>query len=139
MNYNELIKKYGSPLYVYDGSVLKNRCSQMIDFKNGIESELNNVKVNLHYSIKANNNPSLLKIIKESGICVDSMSPFELDICKKCGFENNEILYVCNNITKEEMKKVYESGVLMCLDSISQVNTWGELYPNTNIMIRMML
>lgn len=134
--YRELINKYGSPLYVYDEDILKDRCKRMIEFKEDLENDLNGILVNLHYSIKANSNPSLLKIIKESCLCVDSMSPFELDICKKSGFNNNEILYVCNNVTKEEIKFIHDNNILVCLDSISQVISWGELFPNTNIMVR---
>ena len=132
----ELIKKYGSPLYIYDENILKDRCNQMISFKNNLESNMNNIKINIHYSLKSNNNPTILKIIKETGLYVDSMSLLELDICKKCGFNNNEILYVCNNITKEEMRIIHDNNILVCLDSVSQVDTWGKMYPNSNIMVR---
>ena len=134
--YCSLIKKYGSPLYIYDENILQDRCNQMYEFKKILEKELNNVKINMHYSIKANNNPALLKVVKDSGLCVDSMSPFELHISKKCNFKEDEILYVCNNIDIEEMKNVKKENVLICLDSISQVETWGSLFPNSDIMVR---
>lgn len=131
-----LLEKYGSPLYVYDYDVLKERCQQMADFQNSLEEKLGKVKVNLHYSTKANNNPQILKMVKEAGLCVDCMSPLELHINQKCGFQENQILYVCNNIDSEEMKLVHDANVLICLDSISQVETWGKLFPNTEIMVR---
>ena len=134
--YLNLVKEYGSPLYIYNEDILKNRCNKMHEFKTILENELKSVKVSMHYSIKANNNPAILKIIKEAGLCVDSMSPLELDISKKCGFNNNEILYVCNNICSDEMKHVKDEGILICLDSISQVETWGKMFPNTDIMVR---
>ena len=130
------IKKYGSPIYVYDFDILQERCIQMNKFKEELEKGMNGIKVNIHYSPKANNNPAILKIIKEAGLYVDCMSPLELSINKKCNFKNEEILYVCNNIDKEEMKLIHDSNILVCLDSISQVKTWGELYPNTDIIIR---
>ena len=46
------------------------------------------------------------------------------------------ILYVCNNIDNEEMKLVHDNNILICLDSISQVESWGKLFPNTEIMVR---
>ena len=139
MNYEQLknlVSKYGSPLYIYDYNTLKERCMQMLDFKNKLESSFKTVKVNMHYSSKANGNPAILKVVKETGLNVDSMSPLELNIAQKCGFNNDQILYVCNNIDSEEMKLVHDSGILICLDSISQVETWGMLYPNTNIIVR---
>ena len=131
----ELIKKYGSPLYIYDENILRDRCNQMIELKNNLESDLK-VEINMHYSLKSNNNPTILKIIKETGLYVDSMSPLELDICKKCGFNNSDILYVCNNVSKEEMNYIHDNNILVCLDSVSQVDTWGQSFPNTDIMVR---
>lgn len=131
-----LIEKYGSPLYIYDYEVLKNSCNKMMQFKKILEAKLKNIRINMHYSSKANSNPIILKTVKNMGLFVDSMSPYELTVCKKCGFINDEILYVCNNIDKEEMKFVNKEGILICLDSISQVESWGKLFPNTDIMIR---
>ena len=134
-NYDRLLKKYGSPLYIYKEDVLNKCCQQILDFKNNLENSLN-IQINMHYSTKANSNPAILKIVKEYGLCVDCMSPLELVIDQKCGFEKNEILYVCNNIDEQEMQLVNDSGVLICLDSISQIETWGRLFPGTNIMAR---
>ncbi len=135
-NNENLLEKYGSPLYIYDYDILEEMCKQMAGFKNNIENRIGNIKINMHYSTKANSNPAILKIVKDTGLCVDCMSPFELSINKKCGFKNDQILYVCNNIDKNEMNMVYDSNVLICLDSISQVETWGMIHPNTEIMVR---
>ena len=134
--YNELLKKYGSPLYIYKENILRKRCNNILNFKNNIENHLNGIAVNMHYSTKANNNPAILRIVKEYGLCVDCMSLLELYINQKCGFEKDKILYVCNNIDEVEMQAVYDAGVLICLDSISQIETWGKKFPNTNIMVR---
>lgn len=133
--YDEVIKEYGSPLYIYNYKILEDRCNKMAWFKNELEKRLN-VNVSIHYSIKANNNPSIIQIAKKCGLYVDSMSPLELDISKKCGFTNKEILYVCNNVDSKEMEMIFGNRIPVCLDSISQVETWGKMYPNTEIMIR---
>ena len=134
--YNELLKKYGSPLYIYEESILRERCKKILNFKNNIEKNLSGIKVSMHYSTKANNNPAILKNIKDYGLGVDCMSLFELYINQKCGFEKDKILYVCNNIDETEMRAVHDANVLICLDSISQIETWGKNFPNTNIMVR---
>ena len=51
----ELVEKYGSPLYVYNENILRERCKEI---KNLVKYP--NFKV--HYSAKANSNLSLLKI-----------------------------------------------------------------------------
>ncbi len=129
------LKKFGTPLYVYDYDILNDRCKKLKLFKEILEKDMP-FKVNIYYSPKANNNPAILKIVKNNNFYVDAMSPFELFLNKKSGFKSEEILYVCNNIDQTEMKLVHDSNILICLDSILQVETWGKLFPNTNIMVR---
>lgn len=137
MNKFDMLKNFGSPLYIYNNDVLVNRCTQMANFMKELQNNLiNNVLVSMHYSTKANNNPAILLAVKNAGLNVDCMSELELVVNEKCGFSHEKMLYVCNNISAEEMKAVHDKGVLICLDSISQVETWGKLFPGTEIMIR---
>lgn len=137
VNYFELVKQFGSPLYVYDQSVLSARCADMKKFAKELMKGLpSGISVSMHYSTKANSNPAILSEVQKHGLNVDCMSPFEFEIDKRSGFTSDRMLYVCNNITADEMRLVYDSGVLICLDSISQVETWGKLFPGTDIMVR---
>jgi diaminopimelate decarboxylase len=52
-----LMQEYGSPLYVYEESVLR---SQFRQLSSGFPQGL----LEIHYSMKANSNPSLLKILQ---------------------------------------------------------------------------
>ena len=133
----QLLQQYGSPLYLYDEECLENKCKRIKQFETSLKERLSgNIAVSMHYAIKANSNLSILEIVKKNGLKVDCMSPLELEINKKCGFKKNEILYVCNNISAEEMKAVIDEGILICLDSISQVETCGKVCPGTKIMVR---
>lgn len=133
----DLLKKYGSPLYVYDYEILRDRCNKIKNFSDDLHHDLpNDIKVSMHYSTKANSNPAILKVVAQSGLNVDCMSPFELEIDLKSGFSPDKMLYVCNNISGEEMKFVHDNGILICLDSISQVETWGKIFPGTDIIVR---
>lgn len=133
----DLLQSYGSPLYVYDYNILKNRCDSMKRFSDKLSNGLpNGICATMHYSTKANSNPAILAVVRESGLNVDCMSPFELKIDQMSGFIADRMLYVCNNISAEEMKIVHDEGILICLDSISQVETWGQHFPGTDIMVR---
>lgn len=137
VNYFELVKQFGSPLYVYDQSILSARCADMKIFSEELMHGLpSGISVSMHYSTKANSNPAILKEVQNHGLNVDCMSPFEFEIDKRSGFTPDRILYVCNNITADEMKLVHNNGILICLDSISQVETWGKLFPGASIMVR---
>lgn len=133
----KLLEEYGSPLYVYDYMVLRERCNSIKKFCNDLNEGLPaGVSVSMHYSTKANSNPAILKLVEQAGLNVDCMSPFELMVDEKSGFTSDRMLYVCNNISEAEMSFVREKGILICLDSISQVETWGRLFPGTDIMVR---
>lgn len=139
--YKELLEKYGSPLYVYDERVLEKQCRNMALFAEKLQSKLQNKQngmtfVSIHYSTKANNNLEILHIVKRHGLSVDCMSPVEMKIDKMVEFLPSDMLYVCNNVSAEEMKQVHKNGLLICLDSISQVETWGKMFPGTDIMVR---
>ncbi len=136
-HYATLLEKCGSPLYSYDYNVLIDKCNSMKKFEVELRKGLpDNVDVNMHYSTKSNNNISILSVIEEAGLNVDCMSPYEFECDKAAGFTPDRMLYVCNNITAEEMYFVHNQGLLICLDSVSQVETWGKLFPGTEIMVR---
>lgn len=134
MNYRNLINKYGSPLYVYDYDTIYNRCYDMKGFSDNLSNKLG-VNVSMHYSTKANGNIAILKIIKEF-LKVDAMSITELELVKKAGFNKEDILFVSNNISSDEMKYVSSNDVLMCFDSISQVESFGKICNGKDIMVR---
>lgn len=131
----QLLEKYGSPLYVYDRRTLMERCGEMMQFTESLSKRLN-VSIKAHYSTKSNANPAILREVYKAGLNVDCMSPFELAVDEKAGFTADRMLYVCNNISVEEMRLVHDKGILICLDSVSQVETWGKEFPGTEIMVR---
>ncbi len=124
-----LVEKYGSPLYVYNERLLRTRVRDLTGL-----SSLPSFRVN--YSTKANANPALLKIIHEEGCVVDAMSPSELQMVLRAGFKPHEILYVCNNVSKEEMRFVLQHKVLISVDSLSQLVQYGEINPHSSVMLR---
>lgn len=128
-NAQELIKQYGSPLYVYNESILRQRCREL---KNLVSYP--NFVVN--YSVKANSNLSLLKIIAEEGLHADAMSPGEIFLNLKAGFSPEKILYISNNVSSEEMKYAIDAGVLTSIDSLSQLKQYGKLNPNGKVCVR---
>lgn len=125
----ELVKQYGSPLYVYDEKVLRKRCREM---KNLVKRPQ---YVPL-YSVKANTNIELMKIIREEGFHVDAMSEGEILLEEKAGYQPSEIFMVTNNISDEEIKFAIESGILMSCDSLSQLDRYGRLNPGGRVAVR---
>lgn len=124
-----LMEKFGSPLYVYNEVVLRERCRDLVGL-------CKTKGLHINYSAKANANPHLLKIIREEGCLVDAMSPGELYLDLKAGYKPDEVLYVCNNVSPEEMKNALEKGVLVSVDSLMQVEQLCRLNRGGKIMVR---
>lgn len=126
----DLIKTYGSPLYVYDEQVLRKHCREL-------KGLLPRHRCLPLYSTKANSNIKLLRIIREEGFHVDAMSPGEILLEEAAGFQPSEIFMVTNNISDEEMRFAAERGILMSADSLEQLERFGMMNPGGEIAVRL--
>ncbi|MDR2892735.1 MAG: diaminopimelate decarboxylase [Deltaproteobacteria bacterium] len=114
----DLLKSYGSPLYVYNEGMLRRRAAELRDLV-----KLPNFRA--CYSAKANANPHLLRIIRSEGLLVDSMSPGELAMNRLAGFSRDQIIYVCNNVHGDELAQAAISSRVVSVDSLSQLALFG--------------
>lgn len=125
----DLIQKYGSPLYVYNEKILREK---MRDMKNLVSYE--NFAVN--YSAKANSNLAILEIANEEGLNIDAMSPGEMYAELKAGFSPEKIFYISNNVSKEEMQYAIDNNIILSVDSISQLEQFGQINPGGKVAAR---
>ncbi|MCL2528042.1 MAG: diaminopimelate decarboxylase [Defluviitaleaceae bacterium] len=124
-----LTAAYGSPLYVYNENIFRQRCRDMVNL-----TAYPHFKVN--YAIKANTNLTLLAIAKEEGLCADISSPGEGAAALAAGFAPQDLFFIANNISTEEMTFAIEKGITLSVDSISQLETYGKLNPGGQIALR---
>ncbi|WP_243345784.1 diaminopimelate decarboxylase [Parabacteroides sp. FAFU027] len=83
----ENFKKLQTPFYFYNTDLLR----ETLDVVNQESNKYDNFHV--HYAIKANANPKLLKIIREQGLGVDCVSGGEILAALKAGFSANKIVF----------------------------------------------
>jgi len=67
----DLIAEFGSPLYVYNGQTFRDRF-------NSLANAFDYPKIRIYYACKANTNLNVLKIFKELGSYIDTVSPGEI-------------------------------------------------------------
>ncbi|MCL1889219.1 MAG: diaminopimelate decarboxylase [Desulfovibrionaceae bacterium] len=125
-----LLREYGSPLYVYNEEMLRLRCREM-------RGLIPLPAARVCYSAKANANPQILKIIRSEGLWVDAMSPGELAMHRAAGFNREEIFYVCNNVSREELALASSSSRIVSVDSLAQLEEFGLAAPGSEVMVRM--
>jgi diaminopimelate decarboxylase len=126
---DDLIKQFGSPLYVYDEEIIKNRVESLI---NAIPYS----PLRIHYAVKANTNLHILKIFNSEGCYVDTVSPSEIEISLKAGFEPSKILFTGVNLTENDMGFAMERGVMLNIGSLFTLEQYAKNHPNTEISIR---
>lgn len=124
-----LLAKYGSPLYVYSEGVLRERCRE-------VRRLLPGRRFRPSYSAKANGNLELLKIIRSENFDADAMSPGEIALQERAGFSPDRILFVANNVAAEEMRYAADRGVLVSVDSLSQLDLFGRNHPGAPVAVR---
>lgn len=124
-----LLNEYGSPLYVYDEETLRSRCREMRNLMKYPHFRVN-------YSAKANTNVELLKIICSEDLDVDGMSPGEMYLEMKAGFTPDRITFIGNNVSRQELQFAVDHGILVSVDSLSQLNLLGEVNRGGAVCLR---
>ncbi|MBU2101135.1 diaminopimelate decarboxylase [Patescibacteria group bacterium] len=128
----ELIKKYKTPLYVYEAEVIRRQY-------NSLAKNISYPHTKIHYAAKANANPAILKIIRQLGGNIEAVSKGKILSAFKAGFKPGQIIYTCNGAEEEELRFVIDNDITANLDSLNQIETWGRLNPNSSISLRLNL
>ena len=130
----KILKEIPTPLFITDKSILQNKVYEINKiFKNSLPKN----KFLLYYAIKANFNPKIVHILKNSGIDgIETVSPYEILLAKKIGFKPNKILFTGNNLTNEEINFAKKLGVIMNIGSISELKYFAKNNPNSEVSIR---
>lgn len=126
----ELAALYGSPLYVYNETILRNSCR-------AIKNLVTLPGYAPCYATKANANPHLLSIIREEGLMGEALSPGEVAMLKHAGFKRDNIHYVCNNVSPEELAFAQENASIVSVDSLDQLDMFGYVNPGCKVMVRL--
>ncbi len=101
-----LAKKYGTPLYVYSKRTI-------IEHFRKIKSAFSQFDTLICYSVKANSNISILKLMAEEGAGFDIVSGGELFRVLKIGGDPKKIVYAGVGKTIDEITYALKTGILM--------------------------
>ena len=125
----KLAQSYGTPLFVYDGSLMVERYMDLFRF---IPSDA----LRVHYALKANYNPALLALLRDAGAGIDAVSPGEVELALALGFAKEKIIYTANNMTDAEFARVMSRGVTVNIGSLSRLKKCAVSHPGARICLR---
>lgn len=101
----EKFENIQTPFYYYDTDLLK----ATLDAIKQETSKHGNYHV--HYAVKANANPVILGIIKDSGLGADCVSGGEVEAALKCGFSPDKIVFAGVGKSDWEITLALEAGI----------------------------
>ncbi len=116
--------EFGTPLYVYDADKIKEQY-------NKLSAAFKHTDVVFFYACKALTNINILKYIKSLGANVDCSSINEVRLALHAGYQPEKILYTSNGIAFSEIEEAKNLGVIINIDSLSNLEKFGEKYGNT--------
>lgn len=110
----ELVDRFDTPLYVYDGA--------------GIERAYRDLRARLHeaieifYSLKPNPNVSVVKVLRQAGASAEVCSMGELSSALRAGFRPADVLFTGPGKSVDDLRELVALGIraIIC-------ESWGEL------------
>ena len=125
-----VVQKFGSPVYVYDASVIEGQYNRLTQAFKKVK------KLKINYAVKALSNVSILKLLNSFGSSMDTVSIQEVKLALEAGIAPGEIIYTPNGVSMEEIEEASALGVQINIDNLSILEQFGAKHPTTPVCIR---
>ena len=123
-NLFSLARKTGTPFYLYN---LRGLIDRVRFFKK------NTAPAHLHYAMKANSHPEILKAFCKEEIGVDVVSGGEIELALQAGFTGQKIVFSGVGKTEEEIKLALKADILQFnVESASELKRIGKTASTMN-------
>jgi len=96
----------GTPTYVYSANAVREQYARL-------SAALDGVPFRIHYSLKANSNLALLRLLRSLGSAADVVSGGELFRARRAGFEAHDIIFGGVGKTEREIADGIDARVLL--------------------------
>jgi diaminopimelate decarboxylase len=127
----ELAERFGTPLYVYDGDVLRHVYQRL--------RERLHPRVDIFYSAKANPNISICAALHGLGAGLEVSSLAELITARRAGVPGREIIFLGPGKSAEELRACCEHGIqAIACESLDELAALDALRPapDTRVLLR---
>ena len=133
MTHSDLVsiaKQAEGPVYVYNAATIQAQYLRLKNAFSGVE------KLKINYACKALSNVSVLRLMKNMGSGLDTVSIQEVLLGLKAGFKPADIIFTPNGVSIEEIETVAEMGVQINIDNLSILEQFGTKHPKVPVCIR---
>ncbi|HUP49065.1 MAG TPA: diaminopimelate decarboxylase [Thermoanaerobaculia bacterium] len=111
----DLAARFGTPLYVYDAAVIEAQTAR-------IKRAFSRLPFRPFYAMKANGNLSILRLIREHRFGCDAVSPGEIHLARRAGFDPEEIWFTCSSVSDDDLRAVGDPRIVINVNSVSEID-----------------
>ncbi|MGG0774178.1 diaminopimelate decarboxylase [Bacillus rugosus] len=130
-----LAEKYGTPLYVYDVALIRERAKS---FKQAFITA--GLKAQVAYASKAFSSVAMIQLAEEEGLSLDVVSGGELYTAVAAGFPAERIHFHGNNKSREELRMALEHRIgCIVVDNFYEISLLEDLCQETGHSIDVLL
>lgn len=131
-----LLKDEQEPTYVYSRKGIHDRVFQ---FQSVIAKSLAQ-RYTIHYAVKANAHPEILKLMKMLNLGVDVVSGGELKKCLDAGFSPQQVIFSGAGKSKEEIRLALRAQIKQInVESVSELKRIASLAQELNLKAHVVL
>ncbi len=124
----DLADQFGTPTYVYDEQVIRQRIEELAPFDV------------IRYAQKANSNLAILDLMRRQGVLVDAVSAGEIRRAQHVGFspigDPPPLVYTADIFDRESLDLCVEHGIHVNVGSPDMIDQLGERAPGSNVTLR---
>lgn len=103
---DRIAHEVGTPSYVYSAATVRDRFERL-------DGALAGVPHRVHYTLKANSNAAILRLLRGLGAGADVVSGGELFRARRAGFRSDEIIFGGVGKTERELREALQAGVML--------------------------
>jgi diaminopimelate decarboxylase len=126
----ETRREFGSPVYVYDERTLREQAARALAFPNAFG-------LTVRYAMKASSNAAILRIFDACGLHLDASSGWECERAIRAGIDAKKISLSTQEMpARDDLVRLRGHGIQFNACSLSQLETFGALFPGQEIGVR---
>ncbi len=127
-NLHGLVTEFGCPVWAYDAGIIRRRIAQLAKFDV------------VRFAQKACSNIHILRLMREQGVKVDSVSLGEIERALAAGYQPqngaDEIVFTADLIDPPTMARVHELQIPVNAGSVDMLAQLGEVSPGHRVWLR---
>ena len=127
-NLHGLVTEFGCPVWAYDAEIIRRRIAQLAKFDV------------VRFAQKACSNIHILRLMREQGVKVDSVSLGEIERALAAGYQPqsdaDEIVFTADLIDPPTMARVHELQIPVNAGSVDMLAQLGEVSPGHRVWLR---